>query len=422
MANQKSERYSKSFTTGISTLLDELKLAAQWSRPSILLAVHRSTLGRQKAKDAMSASINAETWRVVDIRVTDTQANIPQLIREHKKNNATVFFIEGLSENENSFHSLNVQREMFVEEKIRAIFWLTEADAATLPRLAPDFWAFRHRVVEFAPGRGSANNGLASGALLWTDFNGFKTVADLESIIQQNETTLNLTGIVQAPALRMTAITSLLHAHWLKGNEANLEKIAKISLAMDDIGHLNGKAILEYHKGNYNSSLQMLQKAEQIQSMHSVITMNTAITLQALAKNKAALQKAEQAIEMDRTNPLILHAAGCVHLAAGKTPQAVEYFEKAMELDSRNTDFPFALAVCFYKTSQPEKSLAMIQQREPKTILQKAWKGILQNQGDMALNELKFAVQRGDISSTQVNGDVYLRFLLGSALTGFIAS
>jgi tetratricopeptide (TPR) repeat protein len=387
-----------------------------------LLAVHRSTLGRQKAKDAMSASINAETWQVVDIRVTDTQANIPQLIREHKKDNATVFFIEGLSENENSFHSLNVQREMFVEEKIRAIFWLTVAEAATLPRLAPDFWAFRHRVVEFAPGRGSANNGLASGALLWNDFNSFKTVIDLESIIQQNETTLKLTGIEQAPALKMNAITSLLHALWLKGDEANLEKIAKISLAMDDIGHLNGKAILEYHKGNYNSSLQTLQKAGQIQTKNSMITMNTAITLQALGRNKAALQKAEHAIEMDRTNPLVLHAAGSVHLAAGRNPQAVEYFEKAISLDPHNTDFPFALAVCFYKTGHPEKSSSTIQQREPKNILQKVWKGFLQNQRDTALNELKFAVQKGDISITQAHGDVYLHFLLGNALTGFIAS
>jgi tetratricopeptide (TPR) repeat protein len=42
-----------------------------------------------------------------------------------------------------------VRREYLVEDKVRAVFWLTEREAADLPRRAPDFWAFRHWVGEF---------------------------------------------------------------------------------------------------------------------------------------------------------------------------------------------------------------------------------------------------------------------------------
>jgi tetratricopeptide (TPR) repeat protein len=42
-----------------------------------------------------------------------------------------------------------MHREYFVEANIRAIFWLSKYEAKQCSRFAPDFWAFRHKVVEF---------------------------------------------------------------------------------------------------------------------------------------------------------------------------------------------------------------------------------------------------------------------------------
>ncbi|MEJ5223779.1 MAG: tetratricopeptide repeat protein [Anaerolineales bacterium] len=50
---------------------------------------------------------------------------------------------------DNPYKPLNIRREILVESRIRAIFWLTEREAIDLARQAPDFWAFRHRVVDF---------------------------------------------------------------------------------------------------------------------------------------------------------------------------------------------------------------------------------------------------------------------------------
>lgn len=66
----------------------------------------------------------------------------------------TIFFVTGLG-NANSlssgqvFQALNNNRELLVESRVRIVFWLNGVELAELPRHAPDFWAFRHRVVEF---------------------------------------------------------------------------------------------------------------------------------------------------------------------------------------------------------------------------------------------------------------------------------
>jgi hypothetical protein len=70
-----------------------------------------------------------------------------------------VFFVTGIGRNDEPerrdiYRALNFHREMLVENRVILVLWLAAAEAAELPYLAPDFWAFRHRVVEFAPDRG----------------------------------------------------------------------------------------------------------------------------------------------------------------------------------------------------------------------------------------------------------------------------
>ena len=65
-----------------------------------------------------------------------------------------VFFVEGLrwgdsQEDRCTYRILNKSREFFIENQIRVVFWLTENEAIDLAHFAPDYWSFRHRVIEF---------------------------------------------------------------------------------------------------------------------------------------------------------------------------------------------------------------------------------------------------------------------------------
>jgi hypothetical protein len=153
--------FSKAFKEGISSLMDELKLAFQWGRPSILVAVHREAgPGQEKARAKLRKEIEAAGKTVREVEVNRENPNVIQsILRSTPQLHAgTVFFVSGIGrhareERDEIYRALNFHREILVDNRIILILWLASAEAAELPLQAPDFWAFRHRVVEFAPDR-----------------------------------------------------------------------------------------------------------------------------------------------------------------------------------------------------------------------------------------------------------------------------
>ena len=150
--------YSKSFEAGIENLRDEIQLALQWNRPSILIAIHKSKAGQTKSQLTLEQRILDFNKKVERNRANEKNIDLIRKIKSTANRENIVFFISGFENTNNSsrdevFRLLNMQREFFIENLIRAVFWLTKAEAEKLPHSAPDFWAFRHRTVEFAPTR-----------------------------------------------------------------------------------------------------------------------------------------------------------------------------------------------------------------------------------------------------------------------------
>ena len=88
------------------------------------------------------------------ISVDESHFDIPLLLSQRPERDRSVFSVSGLShgggkENANAYRALNIRREYFVDYAIRVVIWLAGDEAMALSRHAPDFWAFRHRVVEF---------------------------------------------------------------------------------------------------------------------------------------------------------------------------------------------------------------------------------------------------------------------------------
>jgi hypothetical protein len=158
----------------VERLEQELALALRWDRPSTLLAVYASEFVRAEAGALLEAWLREQGQAVARVQVTgpaDPVADVPRLLREWPDRDRTVFFVSGLRQGApTTWNALNVRREYLVEDRIRAVFWLTEPEASELPRRAPDFWAFRHWVVEFleSPEVGRAVH--MAGELAWAGF------------------------------------------------------------------------------------------------------------------------------------------------------------------------------------------------------------------------------------------------------------
>lgn len=143
-----------SFNERVENLLDELTFSIRADRPSLLLAPYASEFVRQEVEDRLEKCLQALDQRLVRLDVSPVQFDIPQLLSRHLDRKAAVFSISHLSmgggkADANAYKALNIRRELLVDYRIRALFWLTGTEARQLSRHAPDFWAFRHRVVEF---------------------------------------------------------------------------------------------------------------------------------------------------------------------------------------------------------------------------------------------------------------------------------
>ncbi len=144
----------ESFGERLAILYSELSLAVKWQRPSILIAVYLSEIIRAQAQNMLASRLEAIHQSVTAVRVNAREFDIPLGLSQDPAGENTVFYVTGLKwgggkRGFNAFRALNMRREFFVDYQIRAVFWLTLKEARLLPRRAPDFWAFRHKVIEF---------------------------------------------------------------------------------------------------------------------------------------------------------------------------------------------------------------------------------------------------------------------------------
>jgi hypothetical protein len=223
---ESSPIHGKSFDENIDTLFDEIQLAQQWGRPSILLAVHKSKFGQDKAEEALEGRLKGDGFEVRRLIFNAERSDIAKYIREAPAPTKSVYFISNLDsaggrDNREAYRGLNLHRELFVDEAIKAVFWLTVNEAANLPRFAPDFWAFRHRVVEFVSQRAAGKVRLPAGILVWDMPRSPDPFESPRSGIEAREQLLRrLPESMEALSTKIDLQSGIGHLHWLLGELA----------------------------------------------------------------------------------------------------------------------------------------------------------------------------------------------------------
>jgi superkiller protein 3 len=134
-------------------MLTELELAARWSTPCILLAVYGSEYVRSEAESLIEDQLTELGQEVVHIHLKTGQSSLFEYLNTARVNDGIVFFIDGLrwgqSDDAKFFGSLNHRREIFKQDCLRLILWVTQEELLDLVRFAADLWASRDRMIEF---------------------------------------------------------------------------------------------------------------------------------------------------------------------------------------------------------------------------------------------------------------------------------
>jgi len=436
MTRQKTKEpvihHSKAFMEGLGILSEEIELALQWNRPSILLAIHNSKTGRDEAQQSLEKEIAKSGKQVAHIHAESATPDLILSMSQTSGFKDMVFFVSGIENADRVsegkvYRALNIRRELLIEKCIRVVFWLNESEAANLPRLAPDFWAFRHRAVEFAPKRSTRDQSIPMGLFLWEeDFPWMEADAQKDKLAYYEDLLARLPVEENSISSRIETLLRLVHHGWLlhdlkkfsEYSNSGFDLLKKYPISQYQASLLNARGIATYEEGNKQEAGAHFAQALSHDPDNSAIKMNTGITLHGLGKNKEAIQVGKQAINQDPANPHLWKILGYLFLSMGKLEDAINSMTKAQELSPYNVECCYALAVCYYKNEQPAECANELSKAEkispPQNALQHACINVLSGKTDEALTLLKRSLETKTVDKYHILHDPNLHFLLNS--------
>lgn len=425
-----SALHGRAFDDNIDILFDEIVLAAHWGRPSLLLAVQKSKFGKEKAEKILEERLDKEGFQIERIVINDQRSDIAQLMREARPLSKPVYFISNIdwgggADGRQAYRALNLHRELFVEQAIRAVFWLTVSEAANLPRFAPDFWAFRHRVVEFVSQRAAGKVHLPAGILAWDVERSPDPFEDTRGGIEAREDLLRrLPESPEALSPRIELHASLGHLHWRRGDlvRAAQEFETGLTLSKDyelpelKASLLNGTGIILYEGGNYAGALQKFTEGLRYRSSSRALLINISAVDCILGRIQEALEAGKRAVRANPSEADTWRRLGYIYNAAGKTDEAITRFAKACELSPRAAEQRLSLAVMYSlidRLDEARRQLTRVRELAGGEVSR--YEEIVRRAalGDpaKAMTELKAALEAGALTKDEVRRDVNLGLL-----------
>ncbi|MCC7119732.1 MAG: tetratricopeptide repeat protein [Anaerolineales bacterium] len=414
--------HSKGFLEGINILHDEIELAVRWQRPSILLAALQTQPQQTLAQRALEKKLSAVGLAVQQITPqTNATDLILQMCRTPRREK-TVFFVSQLANVNQLTHgaiyrALNLHREHLVEQKICVVFWLTSTEAAQLPHAAPDFWAFRHRVVEFAPPRGSRRPPIPSEIFVWQS-----NLPVDEKARAEYETQLNALTPQAEIKTRLALTLGLLQLNWQLHHLEHFSKhlqgfaqlVKKEPSYLGWLDNLNG--LKAFSADERQSAWRHFEQARTFDPANSVFVINSAISAHSLGKNQAAIRLAKQAAQDDPQNLEVWKTLGWLYLSMDRSQDAVKTLEAALGNAPNQLGLRLALAGAYLKNNQPEACRAQLAEIHrlglPRDLLQEACLEILQGHAERALKKLRAAYQSKALGAGQILQNPNLRALV----------
>lgn len=340
------------FNDRVAILFDELELAIKWQRPSILLAVYGSEPIRIKAELALEKKLTAIGQRVYPIAINEELFDVPLSFSQYPpERNNSIFFITGIRrgggrDGHNTYRALNLRREYFTSNQIRAIFWLTESEAVNLPHLSPDFWSFRHRVVEFVESPLRKHSPSSTEVLTWPQWKANCSPEEIDNEICLREHFLaNLPSGKESQSARADLFYTLAALSWTKGEYE--KSLAFLSQGMESAQFLQDASIqARFWVGLGFVSYTLRQTADAVSAYKKAIKLNPndasawsnlSNVYRNLNRISDAIDACKKAIKLAPEDADHWNNLGNAYRDRGRTEDAICAYEKATQLNPRDT-------------------------------------------------------------------------------------
>jgi len=370
----------------IDILFNEIELAAKWDRPSILFAIYKSGIVRDEANAILTEKLNdiGQKSHFVKTSIND-QFDFLTQISQLPDLSQTVLIIDGFNwecgtEGVAVFKEFNKNREYFIDNNIRAIFWLFENEVSDFATNATECWILRHRVVEFMD----------------LPQNRQETIQSQDSPVQsQGEIPDNINPAGNHHEIRImfetTEKRNASHANgllslgllfWRKGNPQKalkyLRKSGEISLALGDQSlqsqYQNALALVHTELGNNEEAVSAYQSALTLTPDSEKLWCNLGQILAKCERNEEAINAFTKATALSPGDYLSWDGIGHVYNKLGEFLNGIAAFEKALEIEPDYETSWAGIGESYLKTDQLDKAENSLRKAvEKNTHLWDAW-------------------------------------------------
>ena len=385
------------------------------------------------ARNKLQEQLHMIGCTIIEIKANHEDPSIIHQILKREPNEKTVFFVFNLNhggeDEQNTYRALNMYREMFIDNRIKAVFWLTRNEAARLPLLAPDFWSFRHRTIEFSSSHGSPYRSAMYNLPLWYRGETIDPPVDpKQRIIELNKSLVQLPAEPESLAIRAQLLYDMGYAYWFEGNaEKSLELIA-IGAAITEGNpiprlhkhYLNGKAIILFQEERYKEAVDLLTKLLQIDKEAGIPRMNLGIVLCGMGKKSEGLAQAEKAVKSEPGNPDLWNRMGYIYLAVGNLEKALSCFDKAIDLVPGTPFYHESIATCFHLLGWNDRALSEIgkirKSKKQADPLMDVFQAAFEGNPDLGSEILSRSLQEKKLNSLDVRRNANLSIVLDPEL------
>lgn len=338
------QEISLPFDDRVDILFHEIELAVKWDRPSIIFAIYKSDSIRNEVNILLEEKLKNIAQKTRSIKSGKAnQFDFVSQVSQLKDLSQTVLLIDGFNwecgvEGLSVLREFNKHREYFIDNNIRAVFWLYENEVSDFAENATECWILRHRVVEFVdvpqPGQGAAQ----SIESKWLKAE--NPPADKKSSDNSPQKILNLQEGEKVNTSHANALLSLGILFWRKGNARRalkyLKASAEISKLLSDQSLQaqcqNALALVQKELGNIDDAVSSYQRALSLSPESEFLWNNLGQLLAKNERNEDAIQAFNKALSCSPRDFLSWDGVGHIYLKLGVYQNAISAFEKALEI------------------------------------------------------------------------------------------
>ena len=289
----------------VSRLGNYLIRAHKYNKASILFALYLSEYVRADVEKEIRQLLDEQGLEALSVDAGEYK-DLPSFFSSRSAER-TVFFVHNLEKGFPEVLSyLNFKREEIIDHRVKAVFWVTDKELTRIGNEAPDFFAFRNRVVEFVevPLAEERRPALVEFALETE----YRSLDEIKRSIELKETLLS-----------------------------ELFEDDEISGYL-----LNSLGILYYQIGSYKKSIEYHEKALEIsreigyRKGEGNALGNLGLAYNDLGQVQKAIEYHEQALVIskeigDRQGEGVdLGSLGIAYSRLGQVQKAIDYYEQAL--------------------------------------------------------------------------------------------